>query len=154
VQEEDAEAQKIREQRVAEYAEKKKNKAAVVAKSMVTLDVKPWDDETNMQEIEDHVRSIQMDGLVWGTCTCVCSVIAFRGDAEAGVDVPCRCESAEQLMFWLPAAKLMPVGFGIKKLQITCVVEDDKVSVDLLEEKITEFESHVQSVDVASFNKL
>ncbi len=46
------------------------------------------------------------------------------------------------------------MGYGIKKLQITCVVEDDKVSVDLLEEQITGFESHVQSVDVASFNKL
>ena len=25
------------------------------------------------------------------------------------------------------AAKLVPVGFGIKKLQITCVIEDSKV---------------------------
>ncbi len=25
------------------------------------------------------------------------------------------------------AAKLVPVGFGIKKLQITCVIEDAKV---------------------------
>lgn len=29
-------------------------------------------------------------------------------------------------------AKLVPVGYGIKKLQIGCVVEDDKVSVSLL----------------------
>lgn len=28
-----------------------------------------------------------------------------------------------------PAAKLVPVGYGIKKLQIGCVVEDDKVSL-------------------------
>lgn len=28
-------------------------------------------------------------------------------------------------------AKLVPVGYGIKKLQIGCVVEDDKVSVSL-----------------------
>lgn len=28
-------------------------------------------------------------------------------------------------------AKLVPVGYGIKKLQIGCVVEDDKVSVAL-----------------------
>ena len=27
----------------------------------------------------------------------------------------------------LRAAKLVPVGFGIKKLQITCVIEDSKV---------------------------
>lgn len=29
-------------------------------------------------------------------------------------------------------AKLVPVGYGIKKLQIGCVVEDDKVSVALM----------------------
>lgn len=29
-------------------------------------------------------------------------------------------------MFY-PVAKLVPVGYGIKKLQIGCVVEDDKV---------------------------
>jgi translation elongation factor EF-1beta len=36
----------------------------------------------------------------------------------------------------------------------SCVVEDDKVGVDLLEEQITAFEDHVQSVDVAAFNKI
>lgn len=28
--------------------------------------MKPWDDETDMKELEDNVRSIEMDGLVWG----------------------------------------------------------------------------------------
>ena len=40
-------------------------------------------------------------------------------------------------------AKLVPVGYGIKKLQINAVIEDDKVSTDDLEEKITEFEDYV-----------
>lgn len=35
-----------------------------------------------------------------------------------------------------------------------CVVEDDKVSVDLLVETIQEFEDFVQSVDIAAFNKI
>lgn len=48
----------------------------------------------------------------------------------------------------------MPVGYGIKKLQIMCVVEDDKVSIEELTEKIQEFEDFVQSVDVAAFNKI
>lgn len=52
------------------------------------------------------------------------------------------------------AAKLVPVGYGINKLQIMCVVEDDKVSVDDLVEKIQEFEDYVQSVDIAAFNKV
>ncbi|GFR87738.1 elongation factor 1-delta, partial [Elysia marginata] len=50
--------------------------------------------------------------------------------------------------------KLVPVGYGINKLQICCVVEDDKISTDFLEEEITKFEDHVQSMDIAAFNKI
>uniref|UniRef100_A0A2K6Q7M1 Translation elongation factor EF1B beta/delta subunit guanine nucleotide exchange domain-containing protein n=1 Tax=Rhinopithecus roxellana TaxID=61622 RepID=A0A2K6Q7M1_RHIRO len=46
------------------------------------------------------------------------------------------------------ASKLVPVGYGIQKLQIQCVV-----GTDLLEEEITMFEEHVQSVNTAAFNK-
>uniref|UniRef100_A0A3Q0KDY8 Elongation factor 1-beta, putative n=1 Tax=Schistosoma mansoni TaxID=6183 RepID=A0A3Q0KDY8_SCHMA len=52
------------------------------------------------------------------------------------------------------ASKLIPLAYGIKKLQIACVIEDDKVSTDMLEEEITKFEDFVQSVDIAAFNKL
>ncbi|KAM6893443.1 elongation factor 1-beta [Xenentodon cancila] len=117
-EEEDAEAAKLKEQRLAEYAAKKAKKPALIAKSSILLDVKPWDDETDMSKLEECVRSIQMDGLVWGQ------------------------------------SKLVPVGYGIKKLQINCVVEDDKVGTDILEEQITAFEDYVQSMDVAAFNKI
>uniref|UniRef100_A0A2K6GCH7 Elongation factor 1-delta n=1 Tax=Propithecus coquereli TaxID=379532 RepID=A0A2K6GCH7_PROCO len=50
-------------------------------------------------------------------------------------------------------SKLVPVGYSIHKLQIQCVVED-KVETNLLEEEITKFEEHVQSVDIAAFNKI
>ncbi|XP_011793463.1 PREDICTED: elongation factor 1-delta-like isoform X2 [Colobus angolensis palliatus] len=117
-EEEDKEAAQLREERLRQYAEKKAKKPALVAKSSILLDVKPWDDETDMAQLEACVRSIQLDGLVWG------------------------------------ASKLVPVGYGIRKLQIQCVVEDDKVGTDLLEEEITTFEEHVQSVDIAAFNKI
>ena len=52
------------------------------------------------------------------------------------------------------ASKLVPVGYGINKLQVMCVVEDEKVSIDLLQEKITDFEDFVQSCDVAAMNKI
>ncbi|XP_046733109.1 elongation factor 1-delta-like isoform X3 [Silurus meridionalis] len=116
--EEDEEAERIKAQRVQEYAAKKAKKPVLIAKSSIILDVKPWDDETDMAKLEECVRSVQMDGLLWG------------------------------------ASKLVPVGYGIKKLQINCVVEDDKVGVDILEEEITKFEDYVQSVDVAAFNKI
>lgn len=117
-EEESAEAARIKEERVAAYAAKKAKKPTLIAKSSVLLDVKPWDDETDMKELEKQVRTIQMDGLVWG------------------------------------AAKLVPLAFGIKKLTIMCTVEDEKVSIEELTEKIEEFEDFVQSVDVAAFNKI
>ena len=42
--------------------------AAVIAKSNVILDVKPWDDETDLNQMEAKVRTISCDGLVWGVC--------------------------------------------------------------------------------------
>ncbi|OAD57047.1 Elongation factor 1-beta [Eufriesea mexicana] len=65
-EEEDAEALRLKEERLKAYAEKKARKPAVIAKSSVVLDVKPWDNETDMKAIEEAVRSIQMDGIVWG----------------------------------------------------------------------------------------
>merc|ERR1712168_872348 len=67
-EEEDAEAAKIREERLKAYAEKKSKKPGPIAKSQVLLDVKPWDDETDMKAMEEQVKSIQMEGLVWGAC--------------------------------------------------------------------------------------
>ncbi|KAF2173328.1 hypothetical protein M409DRAFT_17268 [Zasmidium cellare ATCC 36951] len=117
-EEEDAEAAKVREQRLAEYAAKKAGKTKPAAKSMVTLDVKPWDDETDMKLLEESVRAIEKEGLVWG------------------------------------ASKMIPVGFGIKKLQINLVVEDEKVSLDELQEEIQDLEEYVQSSDIAAMMKL
>merc|ERR1712202_79861 len=52
------------------------------------------------------------------------------------------------------ASKLVPIGYGIKKLQVMCTVEDAKVSIEELGEKIEEFEDYVQSVDLAAMNKI
>ena len=41
----------------------------VIAKSSIVLDVKPWDDETDMKALEVGVRAIEMPGLLWGACT-------------------------------------------------------------------------------------
>ncbi len=50
-------------------------------------------------------------------------------------------------------SKLVPVGFGIKKLQINLVIEDDKIGLDDLQEEIaTDHEEYVQSSDVVCFH--
>jgi elongation factor 1-beta len=50
--------------------------------------------------------------------------------------------------------QLVAIGYGIKKLQINCVVEDDKVMMDDLSDAITDLEDYVQSVDVAAMQKI
>jgi len=116
--EDDAESERVKQERVKAYEDKKAKKPVLIAKSNIILDIKPWDDETDMAELERSVRTIEMDGLLWGS------------------------------------SKLVPLAYTIKKLQISCVVEDDKVSTDDLEEKIMAFEDLVQSVDIAAFNKI
>lgn len=54
-------------------------------------------------------------------------------------------------------AKLVPVGYGIKKLQIMLAIVDDLVSVDsLIEEHLTvePINEYVQSCDIVAFNKI
>lgn len=85
--EEDEEAERVKEERLKAYAEKKSKKPALIAKSSILLDVKPWDDETDMKILEEHVRTVVMDGLLWGV------------------------------------SKLVPLAYGINKLQICCVIE-------------------------------
>jgi len=65
-EEEDADAARVREERLAAYAEKKSKKPGPIAKSSVLLDCKPWDDETDMKAMENEIRKIEMDGLNWG----------------------------------------------------------------------------------------
>ncbi|KYQ91511.1 elongation factor 1b [Tieghemostelium lacteum] len=64
--ENDEEYERQLEERRKAAAEKKKPKEKVIAKSSVLLDVKPWDDETDLAEMEKSVRSIEMEGLLWG----------------------------------------------------------------------------------------
>lgn len=115
----DEAAEKLKQERLKEYAAKKAAKGPKpAAKSLVTLEVKPWDDETDLEQMLANVKSVQQDGLVWGSHQ------------------------------WIP------VGYGIKKLQISLVVEDEKVSLTDLQTQLEEDEDHVQSTDIAAMSKL
>merc|ERR1711990_905213 len=62
----DEEKKRITEERLKAYHEKKSKKPKVIAKTSVLFDVKPWDDETDMDAMLKEVKSIEMEGLVWG----------------------------------------------------------------------------------------
>lgn len=117
--EETEEDKKAAEARAA--AAKTSTKKKESGKSSVLMDIKPWDDETDMKKLEEAVRSVEMEGLFWG------------------------------------ASKLVPVGYGIKKLQIMLTIVDDLVSVDdLIEERLQAepINEYVQSCDIVAFNKI
>ena len=57
-------------------------------------------------------------------------------------------------LFWKTEYRKDPVAFGIFKLIIGFSLEDDKVSVDDVVEKIEAYEELVQSVEIAVFNKI
>jgi len=117
-----AAAEALKAKRVAEYnarkAAKEEKKGKVIAKSSIVFDVKPWDDETDLDVLCAKIKQIEKPGLIWG------------------------------------GAQKKPLAYGIFKLCVSCVVEDDKCGSDELIEEIEGFEDEVQSVDVAAFNKI
>ncbi|KAJ2654081.1 Translation elongation factor 1 beta, partial [Coemansia sp. RSA 1285] len=63
---EDEELEKQKAQRLAEYRAKKEAKGpGPAAKSMVTFEIKPWEAETDLNELEELVKAISLDGLTW-----------------------------------------------------------------------------------------
>jgi len=120
-EEEDEEAEKAKQARFKEIAKTAKSygKAPVIAKSIIVWEVKPWGEDTDLQELADKILKIEMDGLWWKT-------------------------------EW----KKEPIAYGVFKIIIGATIEDDKVSTDIVQEKIEEMEDLVQSVDIQAFNKL
>lgn len=68
-----------------------------MAKSIIVWEVKPWGEETNLDELAAKILKINMDGLSWKT-----------------------------------EYKKEPIAYGVFKLVIGAVVEDAKVSTDLV----------------------
>ena len=66
--EDDAEKARVRDERLAAYHAKKSKKPALIAKTSVVLDIKPWDDETDMDAMLKNVKTIVKEGLLWGAC--------------------------------------------------------------------------------------
>ena len=109
-----------------EEADNKKNegkakaeKSKPVEKSLIVLDVKPWEADTDLEATWKEIIKLEKDGLSWGA-----------------------------------NFKLEPVAYGIKKLVMTCTIEDAKIVLDDITEHIESFEDFIQSVTVASFNKI
>ena len=81
--------------------------------------MKPYEAETDLDDLAKKILAIEMDGLTWKQ-----------------------------------EYKKEPIAYGVHKLIVGCVIEDEKIAVDDLQEKMEAFDELVQSVDIAIFNKL
>lgn len=77
---------------------------------------------------------------------------------EAGFDLDGLAKKILALeidgLVWNQEPKILEVAYGVQKLQVGCVIEDDKVLTDDIFDKITAWEDDVQSVDMVSMQKL
>ncbi|CAM9745278.1 unnamed protein product, partial [Heterosigma akashiwo] len=77
---------------------------------------------------------------------------------EAECDLTALSEEIKKIqkdgLVWGEGMKLVPVAFGIKKLIMSCVVEDEKVCADGVTDPIEALEDFVQSVDIATMSKI
>jgi elongation factor 1-beta len=94
-------------------AEEKKEKKVEISKTAVIYDVKPIEAGQDMKAMEDAIRGIVMDGLIWG----------------------------EEF-------KVIDVAYGIQKLVVQAVVEDEKVGLQDIEDKFEELSDIIQSFDM------
>ncbi|KAJ8908137.1 hypothetical protein NDN08_008232 [Rhodosorus marinus] len=74
-EDEDEEAYKLQQARAEAALKAKEERDAAKAasgkkkeepKSQIIFDIKPWDDETNLDEMEKSVREIDIEGATWG----------------------------------------------------------------------------------------
>jgi translation elongation factor EF-1beta len=114
-----AQALRLKEEKDAREGKVKKEKAKAVEKSLVVLEVKPWEADTDLVALWHEIVKYQQDGLTWGE-----------------------------------SYKLEPVAFGIKKLVLTCTIVDAQVLMEDITDAIEKLEDFVQSVNVASMNKI
>lgn len=112
-----AKAAALKAEADAKKGVKKSEKA--VEKSLVVLEVKPWEADTDLEMVWKEIKKFEKEGLVWGE-----------------------------------SFKLEPVAYGIKKLVMTCAIVDSMIVMDDITEAIEALEEWVQSVQVASMNKI
>jgi len=112
-------ARKLKEEADAKKGLVKKDKEKPAEKSLIVLDVKPWEADTDLKMVWGKIIEYKQDGLRWGD-----------------------------------TFKLEPVAYGIMKLVMTVTIEDAKVLLDDITDHIEGLEEWVQSVSVASMNKV
>ena len=137
----DDEEEEEDEEELAKLAAKKKaKKRPVLGRSQICFDIKPIDTEVDLEDLADEIKNLAIGELD--------EYVEKR--KEIGDD---RITAANTLE-WGVGHEIVPIAFGIEKLQVSCCVIDDMIGtddvVDILQEK---FDEKIQSIDILAFNK-
>jgi translation elongation factor EF-1beta len=120
-------------------SQKLQEKSNVIRKVLATLEVKPFDAETDLKVLGKAVRASTWQAVNGDTPRTLCPLWQpFKGDATV-------------------MEQIVPIGYGISKLQLKCIIPSD--DVDHLVSAIEEWEGDgevegVQSVDVDWANSI
>jgi elongation factor 1-beta len=124
-------------------AHNKSHKRPPVAKSRILFEVKPYDVETDLEALAAKIKALKLEGE-FGTTSWE-EKLANCEDDRCTLETGCR---------WGEGHIMEPVAFGLFKLIIQTIVEDDLVgSDDLIDMMMEKFENEIQSIDIAAFDK-
>ena len=98
------------------------------SRSFVVLDIKPYEAEADLDALADRILGLDVPGVQW-----------FE-------QIPAHISLADD-----ESRRIIPIGYGVSKLRLSCIIEDDMLEVEELGEAIedTDDEEVVQSVDIA-----
>lgn len=139
----------------AAQKKKKGKKRRPPERSEIILDIKPFDDQTDLDALAKKIKAMTIESLRHDE---------FPGPNEDGETWDWLEKEAQKVderitlttgHHWGEKHHLEEVGYGIKKLRMQCVVQNEIVGSDLLIELIQEkYPEEVQSVDVVAFQKM
>eukprot|EP00941_MAST-03F_sp_MAST-3F-sp1_P002357 g2357.t1 len=115
-------------------------------RSQICFEIKPMEVETDLEKCCERVLAMNFDDNE--------RVMANLREAQGDVNAVKDVLNKDTIIQWGEGYEIVPVAFGICKLVVSCVVVDDCLGTDDLEEAIMDLlGDDVQSVDVMSFNK-
>lgn len=139
----------------AAKAKKKGKKRRPPERSEIIFDVKPFDDQTDLEALAAKIKATTLPSL---------RDEEYPGpneDGETWADLEKQAQEVDERItlesghHWGENHQLEEIGYGICKLRVQCIVQNELVGSDLLIELITsKFPDDVQSVDVAAFQKV
>ena len=147
-----------KETKKAEKKEEKKEEKKAAADDDLDLfgDDDPEAEEAAKKQAEEKKKAAQEKKKAKAPIICKSEVVFDVKGYEADDDFDKIAAKIRQIekegLTWMDTHQIVPVGFGMNKLQMTMIIVDDLISTDDIFEIIEEWEE-IQSVDINKFSK-